>query len=270
MEMTTKEYIGYNTNTDLFRFVVIDLYNRPPFEEAEIPDYMEMDNFDMDGFRNCLVPYVQEAANDALNVLKKYVKIESIKVLSIDSPREYNFGTDWANLYVEFKPGFEEDLIKILPKLKEDEDIEQLAREVYRTHSGFMSFGPENWEELERGIKRYDEYSIMETLTFILLYDCSWDADELFMYYMNEIEGDYRVEDFASFTSCIPEGCERIYDDWCSDAQDMFYNAVREQYPEYIAAKEERGDKGNHLLTLMKWMKGKGLDVENVKLWRKI
>ena len=85
-----------------------------------------------------------------------------------------------------------------------------------------------------------------------------------------EIERDYRVEDFASFTSCIPEGCERIYDDWCSDAQDMFYNAVREQYPEYIAAKEERGDKGNHLLTLMKWMKGKELDVENVKLWRKI
>ena len=96
------------TTTNEFCFINVSFYEtiadpRHFFEQdyEEMPEYEEESDFDFDSYYNKFIPFVQEWANEVSERLYGY-GVNSIKVTSVGYPKEYNYGTDWMNVEVEF------------------------------------------------------------------------------------------------------------------------------------------------------------------------
>lgn len=106
-----KKVMILKTTTNEFCFINVSFYEtvadpRHFFSQEydEMPEYEEESNFDFDSYCNAFIPYVQEWADEVKERLLVY-GVKDIKVISVGHPREYNYGTDWMEVEVEFCDG---------------------------------------------------------------------------------------------------------------------------------------------------------------------
>lgn len=250
----------YYFTSNHFRFVVINLYTTFNMDNVlcrreELPPYMEFEDADFDAYKADLMCLIKDVLKEAEEVLKKY-GVKSLKIVSeIESPREYNFYNDWVDIECRFKSGWKKRIKDAIPSLKEDSDVIEYVKENYLDRSGFWSFFPQTWEELERKFKEGDEYAVSELLTLLLIHE-GWDSVEKetnIVYTMNEMHG---LEDYETYKCTIPEDCVDLYNSDSSYLQDSFFHKALEVFPKYRKGRRrfELYDNGNHLLTLLKWM----------------
>lgn len=153
----------YELSTNQFRFINIDFYET----EAD-PRYMfdweeesnesgktcdELwDEFNFTYYRLEWIPYIQSIA-DQVVIGMKDAGLKSIKVDYIDSPAEYNFQSDWAEMEVEVEPDWIERALSRSSLYWADKNCMELV-ESLKTRDGFWSFTPQStkeWEAAWRG-----------------------------------------------------------------------------------------------------------------------
>ena len=110
------------TTTNEFCFINVSFYEtiadpRHFFEQdyEEMPEYEEESDFDFDSYYNKFIPFVQEWANEVSERLYGY-GVNSIKVTSVGYPKEYNYGTDWMNVEVEFCDEWRQKMLSNITK----------------------------------------------------------------------------------------------------------------------------------------------------------
>src|SRR3990172_10375324 len=65
------------------------------------------------------------------------------------SPREYNFVTDEIDFKLDISKA---QLVKTLDSLKENQEFKEFLAENYTSYDGFMSFTPNNYNEIRENI----------------------------------------------------------------------------------------------------------------------
>lgn len=115
------------TTTNEFCFINVSFYEtiadpRHFFEQdyEEMPEYEEESDFDFDSYYNKFIPFVQEWANEVSERLYGY-GVNSIKVTSVGYPKEYNYGTDWMNVEVEFCDEWRQKMLSNISKIVNDD-----------------------------------------------------------------------------------------------------------------------------------------------------
>lgn len=153
----------YNLDTHQFEFIRVDFYESiadPRYifdwEEEELDSDKTCDElwdkFNFDWYRAEWIPYIQSIADQVVNEMK-YAGLISIKVTKVDSPVEYNFQSDWAEMEVEVEPDWIERALSRSSLYWADKDCMELV-ESLKTRDGFWSFTPQStkeWEDAWRG-----------------------------------------------------------------------------------------------------------------------
>lgn len=93
--------------------------------------------------------FVQEWANEVSERLYGY-GVNSIKVTSVGYPKEYNYGTDWMNVEVEFCDEWRQKMLSNISKIVNDDKCKKYAETNYRSVSGYIFLGPEDLKEFEK------------------------------------------------------------------------------------------------------------------------
>lgn len=76
----------------------------------------------------------------------------NIKVISVGHPKEYNYGTDWINVEVEFCDEWRQKMLSNIGKIVNDDKCRKYAEANYRSVSGYIFLGPEDLNEFEKEI----------------------------------------------------------------------------------------------------------------------
>lgn len=153
----------YNLDTHQFGFIRVDFYESiadPRYifdwEEEELESDKTCDElwdkFNFDWYRAEWIPYIQSIADQVVNEMK-YAGLISIKVTKVDSPVEYNFQSDWAEMEVEVEPDWIERALSRSSLYWADKNCMELV-ESLKTRDGFWSFTPQStkeWEDAWRG-----------------------------------------------------------------------------------------------------------------------
>lgn len=243
-----------------FRFFVIDLYSTFNMDNVlsrvdYMLPYMELEDVDFKRYKSDLLEEIKPVLKEAEEVLKRY-GVKSLEITGeIESPREYNFYTDWVDIECRFKSGWKKRIKDAIPSLKEDSDVIEYVKENYLDRSGFWSYFPQTWEELERKFKAEDEFAISELLTLLLIHE-GWDFVEKEMDVIDRMNEKHTLEEYETYRCIIPEDCVELYNSDSSYLQDSFFHKALEVFPRYRINRRrlETGDNGDHLLTLLKWM----------------
>lgn len=172
----------YNLNTNQFGFVDICFYETeadPRFifdwdeeshESGKSCDEL-WDHFKYDWYRSEWIPYIQEVADQVVKEMKDTGLI-SMKITNVDSPYEYNFYSDWAEMEVEVSRDWREKALDRAKLYWKDENCMNLV-ESLKTRDGFWSFTPQSekeWEAAWIGGQGYsDEILLGCYLTFEFL-----------------------------------------------------------------------------------------------------
>ena len=153
----------YNLDTHQFVFINVDFYEsiadpRYMFDWEEEAKESEKtcdelwDKFNFDWYRAEWIPYIQEVADQVVKEMKD-VGLISMKVTNVDSPYEYNFYSDWAEVKVEVKSDWKGRALNRARIYWHDKDCMDLV-ESLKDHDGFWSFTPQSpkeWEDAWRG-----------------------------------------------------------------------------------------------------------------------
>lgn len=146
------------TTTNEFCFINVSFYEtiadpRHFFEQdyEEMPEYEEESDFDFDSYYNKFIPFVQEWANEVSERLYGY-GVNNIKVTSVGYPKEYNYGTDWMNVEVEFCDEWRQKMLSNISKIVNDDKCKKYAETNSRSVSGYIFLGPEDLKEFEKEI----------------------------------------------------------------------------------------------------------------------
>lgn len=146
------------TTTNEFCFINVSFYEtiadpRHFFSQEydEMPEYEEESDFDFDSYYNKFIPFVQEWANKVGERLYEY-GVNNIKVISVGYPKEYNYGTDWMNVRVEFCDEWRQKMLSNIGKIVNDDKCKKYAEANYRSVSGYIFLGPEDLNEFEKEI----------------------------------------------------------------------------------------------------------------------
>lgn len=261
-----------STTTNCFEFVRCCFYEtladpRNLFEKDynEMGEFEEEEDFDYNKYCNDFIPSVQEWANEVSYELKKY-GVKDIKVLSVGHPREYNFYTDWMNVEVEVDDNWRGCMLNNIRYLISDDDCVKYFNEHYKSVSGYVFFGPENWEDFETDVrwKRGNPDILINmylTLSFIREFgniaDEKWDE---ITYLMAESLIYY---DYGTTKLFIPEGSEDLFKDSKTMEADELYHKVLDKYgwawrhPKYKSETE--------LCAMLKWAKDNNLTIEELR-----
>lgn len=260
--------------THLFPFVSINFYEdlaSPEFffeaDYAEMPEYMEETGFEFDGYKRAFIPLVQARA-DRVQKSLEHLGVFRIEVKDIKSPREYNFMSDWADIDVFLEDGARQKLLDVVDRAKNDMACKDVAKEYFSSRSGFVSFFPgTDWKELKEGIDEMEERAIGEVLTLalILVEGYFYPEDEWGMIVRDALDhgGIGCLEDYATFGYTIPESCTDLYDSGLEYKKDEFYWKAMDKFG-YKWKGKEKNDRGDHLLSLMEWMKENGKEYGDV------
>lgn len=254
-------------NTNLFRFI------RPCFYETNAdPQYMfeaermeneiyEEESFDFYSYSNAFMPEIESIADDAVGYLKD-IGLIKIVVMSIESPREYNFYTDWCELDVIMEDGWIEKAEKKLRSISSSAVSKDLLGS-WKSRSGFFSLMPGTYSEVMEGLRNGDERSFGAYLTL-----CLWNTD-WFSNWNNEglspddatwdfvtckVAENISYKDFVELECVIPEEYVDLYEKGTEFDKDMFFHEAWRKFGYRWRAYDSRY-KGNSLLALLVWMK---------------
>lgn len=146
------------TTTNEFCFINVSFYEtiadpRYFFEQdyEEMPEYEEESDFDFDSYCNKFIPFVQEWANEVGERIYEY-GVNNIKVISVGHPKEYNYGTDWMDVRIEFCDEWRKKMLSNIGKIVNDDKCKKYAEANYRSVSGYIFLGPEDLKEFEKKI----------------------------------------------------------------------------------------------------------------------
>lgn len=148
LKTTTNEFCFINVS---FYETVADPRHFFSQEYDEMPEYEEESDFDFDSYYNKFIPFVQEWANKVGERLYEY-GVNNIKVISVGYPKEYNYGTDWMNVRVEFCDEWRQKMLSNIGKIVNDDKCRKYAEANYRSVSGYIFLGPEDLNEFEKEI----------------------------------------------------------------------------------------------------------------------
>lgn len=260
--------------THLFPFVNINFYEdlaSPEFffeaDYMEMPKYMKETNFEFNDYQRAFIPLVQVRADRVQKELG-HLGVFRIEVKDINSPNEYNFMSDWADIDVFLEDDAKQKLLDIVDRVKKDAACQDVAKEYFSSRSGFISFCPgTDWRELKEGIDEMDERAIGEVLTLaMVLVEGYFYPDEEWSIIVNDAleHGEIGcLEEYATFEYTIPESCTDLYDSGLEYKKDEFYWKAMDKFG-YKWKDKEKGDKGDHLFSLMEWMKENGKEYNDV------
>lgn len=142
----------YTLTTSGFNFITVDFYQSVAdpdifFNHTYDEEESEDEDFDFPKYRNAFIPYIQQICDETAEILKKY-RIKSIKAISVESPKEYNFETDWAMIEVEMDDDWKTKAVNEMVELSEDNDCKEFFKTNYKTRSGYIFRGPDTWSNL--------------------------------------------------------------------------------------------------------------------------
>lgn len=260
------------TTTNRFEFVKCNFYEtladpRNLFEKDydKMGEFEEEEDFDYSKYCNGFIPSVQEWADEVCYKLKKY-GVKDIKVLSVGHPREYNFYTDWMNVEVEISDDWRECVLKNIRYLISDDYCVKYFNEHYKSVSGYIFFGPENWGDFKSSVekKEGDESILIDmylTLSFIKEFhdiaDKKWDD---ITYIMMET---LNYENYGTTKLLIPEGSEDLFKDSKTMEADELYHKVLDKYG--WAWKYPKYKSKTELCAMLKWAKDNNLTIEELR-----
>lgn len=166
----------YNLNTHQFGFINVGFYESiadPRYifdweEENESEETCDelWNKFNFEWYRAEWIPYIQEVADQVVKEMKDTGLI-SMKVTNVDSPVEYNFQSDWAEMEVEVSRDWKEKALDRAKLYWENEDCMNLL-EALKDHDGFWSFTPQSEKEWENAWKGRVYYADEILLGFYL------------------------------------------------------------------------------------------------------
>lgn len=260
-------------DTSLFPFMDIYFYDSPAspaemfardYEDME--EYEEEIDFDFEKYKQDFVPLIQEHVDDyVLPVLDDVV--ESIKVKSIWSPREYNFQIDRAVFDIEVDDDWRKKALKDIPELKSKAEVRLIFESRYHSHSGFIFLGPENWEEFEGALRvpnAYDEEIVLGMyLAFRLVAAQGMDFirngfDEI----CGQFSENKNYDEYATVINVIDEEFLPYFKDIRQTERDLLYWHVREKYGR---AWREDTSRDSEFMKLCRWAKEHKLSLEELK-----
>lgn len=200
----------YNLNTHQFGFINVDFY-----ESIADPGYIfnwdeesqesgkscdELwDHFKYDRYRAEWIPYIQEVADQVVKEMKDTGLI-SMRITNVDSPVEYNFQSDWAEMEVEVEPDWIERALSRSGLYWEDKNCMELV-ESLKTKDGFWSFTPQStkeWEDAWRGRVYYADEILLGfylSMEFILKFGPE-EADDNFERAVDKFRGNESLFNF--------------------------------------------------------------------------
>lgn len=156
--------------------------------------------------------FVQEWANEVSERLYGY-GVNSIKVTSVGYPKEYNYGTDWMNVEVEFCDEWRQKMLSNISKIVNDDKCKKYAETNYRSVSGYIFLGPEDLKEFEKEIierksdSGYDVTILLNMyLTLAFVKEFGFKAGEAWSEITEYAYGCLSYSDFATTEMLIPEG----------------------------------------------------------------
>ena len=200
----------YELTTNQFGFINIDFYETSA-DPAYMFDWEEeseesgktcdelLEEFNFTYYRLGWIPYVQAIA-DQVAIEMKEAGLISIKVEYIDSPVEYNFQSDWADIEVEVEPDWKERALSRSSLYWADKDCMDLV-ESLKTRDGFWSFTPQSekeWENAWKGRVYYADEILLGfylSMEFLLKYGPE-EADDNFERAVDRFRGNESLFNF--------------------------------------------------------------------------
>lgn len=265
------------TTTNEFCFINVSFYEtiadpRHFFEQdyEEMPEYEEESDFDFDSYYNKFIPFVQEWANEVSERLYGY-GVNSIKVTSVGYPKEYNYGTDWMNVEVEFCDEWRQKMLSNISKIVNDDKCKKYAEANYRSVSGYIFLGPEDLKEFEKEIierksdSGYDVTILLNMyLTLAFVKEFGFKAGEAWSEITEYAYGCLSYSDFATTEMLIPEGSEHLFKDIYTAKADELYHHILDKFG--WAWRDPKYKSETELCAMLKWAKEKGLTIEELSI----
>lgn len=233
----------YETSLDP-REVFADEYER----QAE--NYEQERYFDMDSYHKQLIKVYQQLLDDL--ALEAY-GIRSIKILSLESPREYNFYTDWFELEVELLPISKSEVRNKIDLIASNKRCMEFYKENYHSHSGFISFCPSTPEEMLECMYGNSEIDRDRAWSMFLMLRAIHEGLELDLdCYLQDLDIEYPGQTI----SLLPEGGLEVIRS-SSASRDELYHKAKTALG-WRAWTERKG--ADHLAEFLMWCKGKGCE----------
>lgn len=267
LKTTTNEFCFINVS---FYETVADPRHFFSQEYDEMPEYEEESDFDFDSYCNAFMPYVQEWADEVKERLYEY-GVKDIKVTSVGHPREYNYGTDWMEVEVEFRDGWRQMLLSNIGKIIDDDRCRKYAEVNYKSVQGYIFFGPENLKEFEKEIieknpnSGYDPAVLLNMyLTLAFVKEFGFVAEDAWYDVVAEAFHYLQYHNFATTEMLIPEGSEYLFNDVHTAEADELYHHVLDKYG--WAWRDPKYKSETELCAMLKWAKEKGLTIEELSI----
>ena len=238
----------FGISSNLFPCVNVDMYwgiLDPQTAENNMEDScdeFEYFSIDMGLYKNAVASLASDYIGENVLPMMKEYGLENITDCKISSPREYNFTTDCLLFTAEMSHDWREKMHHYLNKFRKDKKFQEYIEEHWYSRSGFWSWMPQSFEEIEEMAD--EERCVGAYLTLCLLnegrLDVFTDSEEYIYYgleecslgdfynvpeeYLGRIEGeklialyrdDYRINelwhDLLDKVGQPWKGCEQLY-----------------------------------------------------------
>jgi len=161
----------YNLNTNLipiFSGTYETIWQPNEFDDEGNELNIDYDHKDL---MKSIVTIFKENENYILKELQE--KASFIKKIvftnTFSSPREYNFNTDTIDFDLTIN---KKELNKVLKDLEHNQDFKNFLKENYSSYDGFMSFTPNNYNEIKENIENNGmeaEQSISAIINYLVM-----------------------------------------------------------------------------------------------------
>lgn len=173
-------------NTNIFPVVDVGMYNSflspSLYEENEKDHYVQMHrgaaefvclgDFKWNRYKDAVVEaamnYIEAYAMDRL----RQYGVATIRPKGINSPKEYNFSDDSLDLYVYLTPDFDVRMRGHIADMRKNPSLQCYIEEHYWSKSGFWSWMPKSFDEIEA--MEDEERCVGAYLTLALLQEGYW------------------------------------------------------------------------------------------------
>ena len=146
-----------------------------------------------------------------------------------------------------------------------------IEKEVDRSVSGYIFFGPEDLKEFEKEIiernpnSGYDPAILLNMyLTLAFVKEFGFKAGEAWSEIIEYAYGCLSYSDFATTETLIPEGSEYLFNDVHTAEADELYHHVLDKFG--WAWRDPKYKSETELCAMLKWAKEKGLTIEELSI----